>query len=302
MENYFTTLDYQELLKVSGEDSEKFLQGQLTCDLEKFDNDQWMLGAACNTKGRVYSSFRILKTAETFYLAMQPGVLEQTQATLKKFIPFYKAEMIEGTGAFNRYGLWGKDIPSVLETQFPHLPPPGQAASNDNAILLCLDGENSRYELWVKQDSEFSFDSLTGLTEKRPEFWQELDLDAGIFLIGKDDIEQYTPEEASMDLVNFVSFEKGCYTGQEIVARMHYKGKGLKRLHLVTFSSSDAISSGQLVNSEGKQLGVLTNVISLEDNLQKGFAVLKSDIVIGNDIFLDNAGEHIPVLIQSFAD
>ena len=102
--------------------------------------------------------------------------------------------------------------------------------------------------------------------------------------------------------LNGVSFEKGCYTGQEIVARMHYKGKGLKRLHLVTFSSSDAISSGQLVNSEGKQLGVLTNVISLEDNLQKGFAVLKSDIVIGNDIFLDNAGEHIPVLIQSFAD
>ena len=300
MENYFTTLDYQELLKVSGEDSEKFLQGQLTCDLEKLENDQWVHGAACNTKGRVYSSFRILKTADTFYLAMQPGVLEQTQVTLKKFIPFYKAVMAESTSTFKRYGIWGNDVLGILETQFPNLPSPGQAVSNDNAILLCLDKETPRYELWLKQDGELSMESFTGLTEKRPEFWQELDLDAGIFIIGKDDIEQYTPEEASMDLVDFVSFEKGCYTGQEIVARMHYKGKGLKRLHLVTFTSSSTVTSGQLVNNEGKQLGVLTNVVSLEDNLQKGFAVLKSDMASANDIFLDNAGENIKVAIQSF--
>jgi len=300
MDNYITSLDYQGLLKVSGEDSEKFLQGQLTCDLEKLPSHSWVLGAACNTKGRVYSSFRILRTDSTLFMALQMGILQITQSTLQKYIPFYKAEMQDASSDYKRFGLWGNEIPALLEGSIGPLPHPGSAAGFENALILNLGGDLPQFEFWCPEDHDLPEGLTSNLQEKDTVLWRELDHDRGIFMIGKGDVEEYTPEEAGMDVANFVSFEKGCYTGQEIIARMHYKGKGLKRLHQVSFTSDAPLNSASLVNSEGKVLSTLTNIIHLDDNVQKAFATLKTSASNEEQLFVADGTQSIPASVRAF--
>jgi len=301
MNNYITSLEYQGLLKVSGEDSEKFLQGQLTCDLEKLPSHNWVPGAACNTRGRVYSSFRILRTDDTFFMALQKGILPITQSNLQKYIPFYKAEMQDASSQYKRFGLWGNEVRALLEESVGPLPKPGSAADFEKALILNLGGNRPRFELWCPEVQNLPEGLTSQLQEKDSVLWRELDHDHGIFMIDEGDVEQYTPEEAGMDVANFVSFEKGCYTGQEIVARMHYKGKGLKRLHQVSFTSDTPLTSAILVNSEGKVLGNLTNIIHLNGNVQKAFATLKTSASVEEQLFVSDGNQSKPATVKAFA-
>ena len=300
MNNYITSLEYQGLLKVSGEDSEEFLQGQLTCDLEKLPSHNWVAGAACNTKGRVYSSFRILRTDHTFFMALQMGILPITQSTLQKYIPFYKAEMQDASSEYKRFGLWGNEVRALLEESVGPLPKPGSVADFEKALILNLGGNLPRFEFWCPEVQNLPEGLTSQLQEKDSVLWRELDHDHGIFMIDSGDVEQYTPEEAGMDVANFVSFEKGCYTGQEIVARMHYKGKGLKRLHQVSFTSEASLTSAILVNSEGKVLGTLTNIIHLDANVQKAFATLKTSASVEEQLFVSDGSQSIPATVKAF--
>ncbi|MEK9649126.1 MAG: hypothetical protein VW337_08455 [Gammaproteobacteria bacterium] len=300
MNNYITSLEYQGLLKVSGEDSEKFLQGQLTCDLENLPSHNWVLGAACNSRGRVYSSFRILRTDDTFFMALQMGILPITQNTLQKYIPFYKAEMQDASSEYKRFGLWGNEVRALLEESVGPLPKPGSAADFEKALILNLGGNLHRFEFWCPKIQNLPEGLTSQLQEKDSVLWRELDHDHGIFMIDEGDVEQYTPEEAGMDVANFVSFEKGCYTGQEIVARMHYKGKGLKRLHQVSFTSDTPLTSAILVNSEGKVLDTLTNIIHLDGNVQKAFATLKTSASVEEMLFVDDGSQTIPATVKAF--
>lgn len=300
MNNYITSLEYQGLLKVSGEDSEKFLQGQLTCDLENLPSHNWVLGAACNSRGRVYSSFRILRTDDTFTMALQMGILPITQSTLQKYIPFYKAEMQDASSEYKRFGLWGNEVRALLEEIVGPLPKPGSAADFEKALILNLGGNLHRFEFWCPKVQNLPEGLTSQLQEKDSVLWRELDHDHGIFMIDEGDVEQYTPEEAGMDVANFVSFEKGCYTGQEIVARMHYKGKGLKRLHQVSFTSDTPLTSAILVNSEGKVLDTLTNIIHLDGNVQKAFATLKTSASVEEQLFVADGTQSIPATVKAF--
>ncbi len=300
MNNYITSLEYQGLLKVSGEDSEKFLQGQLTCDLENLPSHNWVLGAACNPRGRVYSSFRILRTDDTFFMALQMGILPITQSTLQKYIPFYKAEMQDASSEYKRFGLWGNEVRALLEEIFGPLPKPGSVADFEKALILNLGGNLPRFEFWCPEVQNLPEGLTSQLQEKDSVLWRELDHDHGIFMIDEGDVEQYTPEEAGMDVANFVSFEKGCYTGQEIVARMHYKGKGLKRLHQVSFTSDTPLTFAILVNSEGKVLGTLTNIIHLDANVQKAFATLKTSASVEEQLFVSDGSQSKPATVKAF--
>lgn len=297
MQNFYTSLDYQDLLVVTGEDNEKFLQGQLTCDLDNLSDGQCVLGAACNTKGRVYSSFRVLKHDKAFYLVMQPGLADATTTTLKKYIPFYKAEMADASSRFQRLGLAGEEALEQLGKLTPALPEAGNSLAVDGAILINLGGTIPRFEIWSENGGSTLFTTSEKLQEASRTDWQALDLAEGIFLINQDDIEKYTPEEMNMDLAGFISFDKGCYTGQEIVARMHYRGKAGKRLFVVTLESPSELTENTLVNTSDKALGIITNILYLKDNIVKSFAVLKADINLAEDCYLKNGETTIPVTI-----
>lgn len=165
------------LLKVSGADALKLLQGQLTCDVETVTPEKSRMGALCNPQGRVISLFRVFKHEDAFYLFMQRSMVSITLAALKKYAVFYKTELT--------------DVSDLLKSMQPQI-------------------INERYA-----------DIHQGLPAIYPET-------SGKFL----------PHDLNLHEHGAISFDKGCYTGQEIIARMHYKAKLKNHLYIATVDST----------------------------------------------------------------
>jgi folate-binding protein YgfZ len=299
MQSFYASLNAAELLEVSGEDSRKFLQGQLTCELDKIPVGSMSFGAACNNKGRVYSNFRILHQENRFLLSMQPGILTITMQALQKYIPFYKADMADASGQFNRIALAGDDAAELLKGISPALPEKNQSANIEGALLINISDHCPRYELWLKPGQDHPFDQiLATLARKEKTAWDALDHEAGIVFIHPQESSLYTPEELNLDLAGFVSFSKGCYTGQEIVARMHYRGKANKRLHTVTLESPETPTDNVLYNSSQKALGSVINLLNIKDYIYNGFVVIKTGTDLRERFWLGDQKDEIAAEIR----
>lgn len=287
MDNFYHNLDYLDLVLVKGKDSGKFLQGQLTCDVDAITDLQSCLGAACNNKGRVFSNFRLSRLNGNIYLEMQQGLQGIFKSSLDKFIPFYKAEIEDGRSHFNRIGLAGTNCIEPLTNIFPELPcKDNQFCTNNGAYLLRLSENPPRFILWSANKLNPS-ELFPQLQRGQKEDWEKLDFDAGIYPFHLTDVNQYTPEELNLDLNNAISFTKGCYTGQEIVARMHYRGKAKKRLYHIHIHSEEKINIGDTVyDQEQKKLGEILKLLEIHSEKSasayhyQAFAILKAQPVI----------------------
>lgn len=232
----WVALNHSQLLLVQGPDASKFLQGQVTCDLRELNTPVTRLGAQCSPKGRILLSFRALQiNPETIALRIPVSMQEKAKQSLGKYIVFSKAKLIDGGNDYHLYGLYGDQAQTLASKVFQSLPTePGGYVEHAGNFLIQL--ENNRYECWIQHENNVDFTqkiSEEGI-QGNLEAWNLMDIRAGITDIYPETIEQLTPQEINYQLVNGISFRKGCYTGQEIVARMHYRGK-LKR-HMYRFS------------------------------------------------------------------
>ncbi len=232
---YLATLTNKQLLLVKGPDAGKFLQGQVTCDVKELNEPVTRLGAQCNPKGRILLSFRALQmNSETIALRLPASMMESAQKTLGKYIVFSKAKLQDGGNDFALFGLFGDSAATVASTFFQQLPTTYEGwIEKDGSYLIQLAA--NRFECWVATATVDSFlDAIEKKTQKViADEWQLLDIAAGIGEVYPESYELFTPQELNYQLVNGINFRKGCYTGQEIVARLHYRGK-LKR-HMYRF-------------------------------------------------------------------
>lgn len=302
MQDFHAPLDSFELLQISGEDSGKFLQGQLTCDLDGFASGSCQLGAACNNKGRVYANFRLLKLGDDFFLSMQPGVLEIAMQTLQKYIPFYKAQMSDASHRFKRFGLAGNQAAELLKNIVPALPEKNCSTNVDGNIFINISDNLPRYELWLDDSNSADIQArIKTLPRQEKSAWDILDLEAGILLIQDSESTLYTPEELNLDLAGFISFNKGCYTGQEIVARMHFRGKANKRLFLASFETDAAAENLTLYDNSGKALGTLFNLQCLNDTRHIGLVILKTNTALTESFRLGEEETSSSVMLSPFS-
>lgn len=232
---YLATLTNKQLLLVKGPDAGKFLQGQVTCDVKELNEPVTRLGAQCNPKGRILLSFRALQmNSETIALRLPASMMESAQKTLGKYIVFSKAKLQDGGNDFALFGLFGDSAAAAASTFFQQLPTTYEGwIEKDGSYLIQLAA--NRFECWVATATVGSFlDAIEKQTQKvSADEWQLLDIAAGIGEVYPESYELFTPQELNYQLVNGINFRKGCYTGQEIVARLHYRGK-LKR-HMYRF-------------------------------------------------------------------
>ncbi len=237
-----TRLQQSCLLLVKGPDASKFLQGQVTCDLRELNAPVTRIGVQCNPKGRILLSFRALQIdAETIALRIPVSMLDKAKSSLGKYIVFSKAKLHDGDG-YTLFGLYGEGAQQAAGVIFNTLPVEDDGwIEKDGNLLIRLAPD--RFECWIKSTDAAAFEQqLTGhtvLADNHDE-WALLNIRAGIADIYPETIELFTPQEINYQLVNGINFRKGCYTGQEIVARLHYRGK-LKR-HMYRF----ALDSTQL--------------------------------------------------------
>ena len=240
---FFCALSHEGILAVRGSDAGKFLQGQLTCNLSYLNDHTASLGARCTPKGRMQSSFRIVQHADGFVLAMAKGLLEPQMADLKKYAVFSKAKLTDETAEWARFGIEGGD--AVLGEL--GLPLPAEA----NAVVRSEQGfairvSANRAEIWVS-----SADAATvreQLEARLPagdlNAWLLGQVRAGIGQVLEPTRELFIPQMLNLQAVGGVSFKKGCYTGQEIVARMQYLGKLKRRLYRLQLNADQVPTAG----------------------------------------------------------
>lgn len=250
------------LLLIKGPDASKFLQGQVTCDLRELVAPTTRIGAQCNPKGRILLSFRALQLdAENIALRIPASMMEKAKSSLGKYIVFSKAKLHEGDD-YLLFGLYGEGARSAAEAIFNALPSENDGwIEKDGNILIQLAPD--RFECWIKSAD------TTGVAQQlanrsvggHENEWNLLNIRTGIADIYPETFELFTPQEINYQLVNGISFRKGCYTGQEIVARLHYRGKLKRHMYRFTVNADQLPMPGSaLVNATtGKACGYLVN-------------------------------------------
>ena len=219
------------LLKISGPESAKFLQGQLSCDVEAIPSGKGLMAAHCNPQGRVISLFYAVNINGDFYLIMPLDLIEDALSALKKYAPFFKTQLQDATGDYSITGAVKKDRnPDMLASI--------DIGSNLHRTIQLLPATTSHNQNSLTYDE-----------------WHMLDMIEGIPLIHHDTSAKFLPHDINLPQLNAISFSKGCYTGQEIIARMHYRGQPKK--HLYRGTSAIKLTPGTLLTSEGNPSGAI---------------------------------------------
>jgi len=226
-------LDYQSLIQVKGVDSEKFLQGQLSCDMREVVEDGSRLAAHCNPKGSMISLMRVIKATDSFCLRLNNQSIDTALSTLNKYIMFSKAQTSDLQDQWIGFGIQGGDAAAMLQQYFLQLPKAdNQVFISSDELLVKVPGE--RYELWLKHERAVNWLADKKVQEhlSSSDHWLQQEIINAIPDIYPPSSTTYLPQMCNLQALDGVSFKKGCYTGQEIVTRLHFRGKLNK--HLLT--------------------------------------------------------------------
>ena len=294
---FFCTLSHEGVLAVIGNDASKFLQGQLTCNLNYLSETHSSLGARCTQKGRMQSSFRIVLEPEGCLLAMARELVEPQLADLKKYAVFSKSKLTDDSAQWARFGLYKAD--AALNSLGMNLPAETDSVVRANG-LIAIRVSPERAELWApaEQCEDLSQRLKTQLTEADLNQWLLGQIRAGIGQVMGETRELFIPQMLNLQAVGGVSFKKGCYTGQEIVARMQYLGKLKRRLYRLSLAASELPPPGTPLFAPGHTSAVGEVVIAAyaEEGIEL-LAVLTADAVEAGEIHVGEAqGPKLTVL------
>lgn len=235
-------LDNWGLIHAHGADARSFLQNQLSNDVNRLDQSG-LYAALCNPKGRMLANFLIVPLGDGILLQLSADLSERTIAHLRKYVMRSKVVIDDAADDIARIGLIGDGAETLLQQQGFDIGTEDLAVDAKNGVsLVRLPGATARFEAFG------SADAVTGLWQAlAPQCraasesqWAMEDIQAVIPWISDSSYEDVIPQMANLDVIDAVSFTKGCYPGQEIVARTHYLGKQKKRLFQGSVEGSSA--------------------------------------------------------------
>ena len=264
MSAYLTPLADEGLIHFQGPDTPKFLQGQLTCDVRKVSQDRALDGAYCTPKGRVIVDFLLGQAGQDHWLMrVARDTVDHCAQTLSKYIVFSKSTLDTQRADWVVLGCWGEEAASLLEKYVGNVPTELNASNaTGNCVIIQRDVGGQRFELWLNS-SEYSqqIQSLAANCEPGAvERWAGMDIESGLARICAATAESMTPQALNYDLTGHIDFRKGCYTGQEVVARLHYKGESKRRIFAARVDQVSAPEVGSPVtNSDGQAVGSVIN-------------------------------------------
>jgi folate-binding protein YgfZ len=243
-------LSRDSLIAVTGDGAQSFLHAQFTSDVAALAPNSSQYSGYCTPKGRLLASFLLWRTEHCFYLQLPSSLREAIQQQLSKFILRAKVKVRDASGEFTRYGVAGAQAEASLMRMFGAVPSaPNDVVHHDAGALIRLPVD--RFEVVVpREQSPAVLETLAkDARAAGQEQWDWLDIRAGIPVITPATQEEFVPQMVNLDLIGGVSFTKGCYPGQEIVARMHYRGRLKQRMYLAHIGSEAAPQPGDKLYS-----------------------------------------------------
>ena len=219
-----TSLSDWQLVKVSGTDNRTFLQGQVTADINHLNEHTALFAAHCDAKGRMWSNLILFQRGADIFYIVRKTVAEKQIAALKKFAVFSKVT-VEPVTDLNLIGLENNAIEQSIIAEL-----------GDNSCITRGDVTYIKIPLPEIRVIKVSSEPLpTDL--QSADHWLKLDLEAGYAIIDEPNIESLLPQACNLQHYNAISFDKGCYCGQEMVARAQFRGANNRGLYLLVGKS-----------------------------------------------------------------
>lgn len=284
-------LSHFGLIGFSGEDAESFLQGQLSCDVRLAKHSAAVYGSYCNPKGRMLASF-LLWHDKSQYVMQLPGVL---QAAIRKRLSMYvlraKVKLADMGDTLIRIGVAGSHADTLIGRVLGRIPDRDSGMIHtEKGSVLRLGQDRFELILALEQGAEVWGRLNEDSVPVGASVWDWLQIKAGIPIILPATQEQFIPQMANLDAIGGISFQKGCYPGQEIVARTQYLGKIKRRMYLANIepatSESPVKAGDELFGADmGEQsIGMVVNATASPEGGSDVLAVIQTSSVEGGKV------------------
>lgn len=251
-------LSHLGLLEIEGADALNFLQGQLTNDIKLLNGNNAQYAAYCNPKGRMLAFFLAFADNKGHvHLQLPKSLIESIAKRLKMFVMRSKVSIQDQSDNIIKMGISGPEATAFLLALFNAVPTKDyEVMQHEQATLIKLSGTHPRYQILTSAEhGVLIWQALA--KSARPvgaDTWEWLEIQAGIPTITPATQEAFVPQMLNLDALDAINYKKGCYTGQEIVARTHYLGKVKRRTQLARLNSATAPSIGDDVMDEAQQI------------------------------------------------
>ena len=254
---WLADLSYLGALRVSGQDRRTFLQGQLTQDLDRLSPEQSILSGWTSPKGRLLTIAQLFDWQDSIWLLIPVDLIDDVVKRLTMYV--LRSDVQLETCRIDITGLRGTDAIATLQSFGITLASkPDASASTENVCIGRLAGDPSRL-VALGDLSGFP----TPATQKRGSVgWRLLNIRSGIPTIFAATSESFLPQMVNLDLCGGVSFDKGCYTGQEIVARTQNLGRVKRRMFRFTDATGTELVPGQTIFSTERPAGHVVDAVS----------------------------------------
>lgn len=281
-ENVFCQADYLGIIKVTGDDAQSFLQGQFSNDVALTSESHSQLNSYNSPKGRLYAIFRLFKSTDDYYLLLPKEILEPVIKRLRMFVMRSKVVLEDLSENWTTIGLSG----SLVKSSISHFPGEVNGVIHENELTyIQIPGTEKRLLIIGPTDEITKLKSSIeqNFSEVDENFWKRLDIHAGFPSIYSSSQEEFVAQMVNLQLVDGVSFTKGCYPGQEVVARMHYLGKLKKRMYRVVIEGNSIPAPAEnlyLANNDNTQsIGQIVDAQLNDSGGIDALAVLQTKVI-----------------------
>jgi folate-binding protein YgfZ len=270
-------LSHHSVIRFSGEDAKTFLQSQLSCDIQEINPNQAQYGSYCTPKGRILTTFLLWQQQDDLLMQLPAGLSAAIQKRLTMYVLRAKVRLTDASNDLIRIGVAGPDAAMLVKDVTGltcHCDHPLQVTQDGALSALCLAPQRIELitpvenapELWQRLDQQAK--------PVGADCWNWLDIESGIPVILPETQEMFLPQMVNLDAIGGVSFKKGCYPGQEIVARTQYLGKLKRRMFLAHIGSTQTIQAGDALYSSDMEDQSSGNIVNAIPSPQGGFDVL----------------------------
>ncbi len=275
--NILIDLSDHTLIRARGVDTQNFLNGQLSNDLRLLDSTHSQLAAWCSPKGRMLAIFRLFRRGDDTLLQLPASLVEATLKRLKMFVLRAKVTLDHVDNELVSLGIYGPEAEKLLRDAAGFAPGEVDGCeTRDEITTVRLPGPHPRFEIIAATDvaTKLWNDLKAKATPVGPPVWAWLDIMAGIPSVHPETSEALVPQMANLEIVGGVNFKKGCYPGQEIVARMQYLGRLKQRMYRAHFEGNVMPRPGDAIfapDFPGQSAGT---VVAAQPALDRGFDLL----------------------------
>ncbi|MFI8315984.1 tRNA-modifying protein YgfZ [Kosakonia cowanii] len=282
------TLDDWALATITGADSEKYLQGQVTADVSTLAANQHLLAAHCDSKGKMWSNMRLFHDKEGFAWLLRRSVRETQLRELKKYAVFSKVTIAADDDRV-LLGVAGFQARAALANLFSTLPESeNQVVQEGETTLLWFAHPAERFLLVTDAaTAEMVTEKLRGEAQlNNSQQWLALNIEAGLPVIDEANVAQFIPQATNLQALGGISFKKGCYTGQEMVARAKFRGANKRALWYLAGTASRVPEAGEDLERKMGDNWRRTGTVLAAAQLDDGRVIVQ--VVMNNDMEPDS--------------